>query len=237
MNTKTQRLCAWSTPVFLALFLIGILILARFVPPPSPSLAADELARIFNENRNGIRLGCLVAMLGVGLLGPFVAVISVQLKRIEGESSPLAYAQLVLGAYLLIVIIGPLTNLEAAAFRADRAPELIQLVSDQAWLLFVGGFYPLVAQLTVIGVAILRDRSENPVFPRSLAYVNFWCAIGSAPAAGINFLKDGPLAWDGVMSWWIPVTAFTVWVSAMFVYLLKAIAAQDAMSRAGSGAG
>jgi hypothetical protein len=73
----------------------------------------------------------------------------------------------------------------------------------------------------------MRDGSEQPVFPRWLGYLNFWCAIGSLPAAGLYFVMDGPLAWNGILSWWLPVVAFSVWVLSMFVTLLRAISRQQ----------
>ncbi|MDT7645424.1 MAG: hypothetical protein QOC75_2424 [Pseudonocardiales bacterium] len=227
MSTTSQRLCTWTAPVFLVMLLGGLLVLANFVPLPAPNLSAQQLADIFTSNPNKIRLGLVVAMLGTALMGPFTAVITVQLKRIEGAHSPFAYAQLSLGVMIPVVIILPMTSLAAAAYRGDRPPAVIQALSDQAWLLFVGAFYAFVIQLVVTGLAILRDGSERPVFPRWLGYLNFWCAIGSLPAAGLYFVMDGPLAWNGILSWWLPVVAFSVWVLSMFVTLLGAISRQQ----------
>jgi hypothetical protein len=226
MNLRSQRLCAWCAPIFLLMLLGGLFFLADFVPPPAPDTTPQALADLFAANQTQIRLGLLVAMLGSGLLGPFIAVISVQLKRIEGPQSPLTYAQLALGVMLMVVVLLPMTSLAGATYRAERSPEAVQVLSDQAWLLFIGAFYAFVVQMAVIGIAILQDDSPVPVFPRWLAYLNFWCAIGSVPAAGLYFVKDGPAAWNGVLAFWVPVVAFGAWVLAMFVCVLRTINAQ-----------
>jgi hypothetical protein len=35
--------------------------------------------------------------------------------------------------------------------------------------------------------------------------------------------KTGPLAWNGVFAWWIPLSAYFVWFVVMVVLLLRAI--------------
>jgi hypothetical protein len=36
------------------------------------------------------------------------------------------------------------------------------------------------------------------------------------------------LAWNGVFAFWIPLAAFTIWVIAVTVVMLRSISAQDA---------
>jgi hypothetical protein len=226
MNCGTQRLCAWTAPVIAVMFFIGLMI-AGFLPPLDPGLSAEQLAQVFLAHPERIRIGLLICLLGSGLTGPLVAVIAVQLKRIEGQHSPLTYAQLVLGVFIPIVIMLPLSWWMTAAYRADRDPQAIQVLSDQGWMWFVGCLYPAATQWTCIGIAILRDTADRPVFPRWLGYLNLWCAAGSLPAVGIYFVKSGPFAWNGVLSWWLPVTVFGVWLLAMFYGLLTAIGEQE----------
>jgi hypothetical protein len=71
-------------------------------------------------------------------------------------------------------------------------------------------------------VPILRDESPRPLLPRWLGYLNLWCAIGSLPAAGVYFVQDGPLAWNGLLSFWLPAVCFGAWAFATMAVLLKA---------------
>jgi hypothetical protein len=222
VNIRVQRWCAWSAVPAIGLLFVGLLI-AGFLPPVAPSNSAEALKEIFVQHQRRIQVGMLVGLLGTGFLGPFVAVITVALKRIEGPRSPLAYAQLMLGVMLPVVLVLPLTWLEGAAFRVDRDAASIQVFSDQAWLLIVGAFYAFVVQMACTGLAILRDESAGPLFPRWLAYLNFWCAIGSLPAAGVYFFQDGPLAWNGVLSFWLPAACFGGWALVMMVMVLRAV--------------
>ena len=226
MNTQNQRICTFSVLIFLVL-LFGGLVTAGFMPPMDPKLGADQVKEVIVEHQTRIRIGLLLALLSTCFSAPFVAVISVQLKRIEGPRSPFAYAQLILGLMIPVLLMLPLSWLMTATYRPERPAEDILVLTDQAWMLFVGAFYAVIIQFACVGTAILRDPSATPVFPRWLGYLSFWCAIGSLPAAGLYFVKVGPFAWNNLLSWWLPVIVFGVWLIAMFVMILRAIADEE----------
>src|ERR1700722_19500436 len=102
----------------IVVMLLGFLF-ACFIPAPSPHDTAAQIARIFRAHPTRIRFGLVLTMFGAALLGPFVAVITVQMKRIEGRTSPLAYVQLALGALLAFEFVVPVMVLQAAAFRPE----------------------------------------------------------------------------------------------------------------------
>src|SRR5438105_3452449 len=104
---------------------VGFAVLARFVPPPGPGIDAQRMVEIIHGNTTGIRFGLILTVIGSALLGPFVGVISMHMKRIEGRDSPLAYAQLVLGACLILEFILPMATLQAATYRPERAQDII----------------------------------------------------------------------------------------------------------------
>jgi len=219
--------------VFLAIWIPGYWGLARFVPPPSATLSSAELARIFQENTNGIRIGSLMSMFASALLGPFAAVITVQMRRIEGRSSPLAHTQLALGVLIVLLFIFPMMFLETAAFRPDRDPDEIRVLNDMAWMGFIGAWFTVFFQWVSIGLAILWDVRAQPIFPRWSGYVNLWVAFLSVPGSLIYFFKSGPASWSGVFCFWIPATVFVIWLVTMTYVLLKAIARQaDELARA-----
>lgn len=232
MNTKVQKACAWGGAAFAVAFLIGFWVIARFIPPPSPSSDAQQIASFFAEHQTGIRLGMIVTMVAASLMAPWIAVISVQLKRIEGPFSPLAYAQLALGAALMVEFLLPLMVWEAAAFRAARSPEIVQFANDVSWLTYVGLTSTGVAEAAVIAVAILSDRRATPVFPRAVGYFNIWIALLFTPGSVNVFFKNGPLAWNGLIAWYLVLAAFSIWLPVMTWQLIVAINRQAADERA-----
>lgn len=226
MLRSNQRLCVWSGIVGVVFWAVGFWLFAGFVPPPSPMRSAVEVAAMYESRRNAIRVGLLLACLGSAFFTPYFAVISVQLRRIEGRLAPLAWAQLGLAAILCLEFIYPSMILEVAAFRGNRTVAEIQLLNDVGWILFIGTTTTGLAQWVVIGIAILRDTREDPILPHWAGYLSIWTGVLFFPGCLCVFFKDGPLAWNGVFTWWIPATAFVVWMSAMTYVLLRVIGKQ-----------
>jgi hypothetical protein len=224
-NTRTQMLCLWCGPVAILLWLGGFAFLAEFIQPLHPGDSAEEIAREYQSGTDGIRAGLLLTMVGATLTGPWVAAITTQLKRIEGRYSPLAYTQLGLGMGGILLFIIPVMNMQTAAFRPDRDPDLILLANDLGWIPFVGVWSMAAVQNLAIAIAIFQD-SDQKVFPRWVGYFNLWIVTLFTPGSLLYFFKDGPFAWDGLLSWWVVVVAFCAWFVVMFFAMRKAIKGQ-----------
>jgi hypothetical protein len=212
-----------------AIWLAGFLI-AGFLPLPAPSANAHTVAGMYAEDRLSIRFGLVLTVACSGLLAPFIGVISAQLKRIEGPHSPLTYAQIALGALLIIEFVYPMMILQVAAYRGERSDEAVQLLNDLGWILFVGVVCTAIMQMLVIAVVILQDQRPTPIFPRWAGYLNIWSALLITASSVIPFFKTGPFAWNGLVAWWIAVTAFAIWLFVMAYLLIKAINRQETES-------
>jgi hypothetical protein len=218
------RACTWSGIACVLLLLGGFWGVAGFIPPPSPNASAHEIAQMFRDNRTGIRAGMIIAMFGAALMAPWFTALSVHLKRIEGRYSPLAYLQLGLGMILTLEFILPLLCWEAATFRDDRADDLIRLINDVCWITYVALTSTVVLQALVIGAAIVLDKREAPIFPRWAGYytlfnVFIWCGGSFAV-----FFKDGLLAWNGLIAWYLPLAEFCLWIAVMTTLMNRATA-------------
>lgn len=203
------------------------LVVAQWLPPPRPTESADQIAAMYRAHAGAIRAGVLLCTIGAGLLGPFMAMISVQLRRIEGRSRASAYCQMILGGLLIVELIIPLMVFATAAFRPDRSPSEIATLNDLGWLMLVGVVSTNVVELVVIGAAMLADTCDRPVFPRWGAVLNFACALAFAGGALSIWFTSGPFAWDGIVAYWMPVFAFGFWILGMSILLLRALAAQE----------
>jgi hypothetical protein len=227
MNVKVQRLCVWCGPVLMGVFFVGVIV-AHWFPPPSPNDSALQTALFYKEHATGIRFGALLIGLAGALLGPFVAVISAQLRRIEGPSSALAYLQLGMGALGTAFFTIPTFFWMAAAFYPDRDPEITQALHAAGWLPLVAAIFPAIVQNTAIAIATFTDKRPDPVFPRWVGYLNIWVAFLFLPSGLVLFFKTGPFAWNGIFTFWLAATVFTIWLVTMLVVLLRAIRQQEA---------
>jgi hypothetical protein len=226
-NRKTQMLCAWCGPAAIVLFLLAFWPLAGLLlPVPSPSWSAAHIQHLYLTHTDSKRVGFMLFMVAGVLTGVWAAAIATQMKRIEGEHSPLTWTQLGMGMIGVLLFLFPGFFMQAAAFRPYRDPQLTLLINDVAWLPFIGAFGPAVIQCIAIGIACFKDTAER-VFPRWLGYFNIWCALTFLPAALIYFFKNGAFAWNGVFCFWLPLTVFSTWFIVMFVMLRRAIIRQD----------
>lgn len=188
-----------------------------------PSASAADIASIFQQNTNAIRLGMIFLIIAALCLAPFVAVIALYVRRIEAGSPLMAYIQLITGTTnVLLFLISPLIW-TAIAYRPERAPEITQIANDLAWILYLMPVTPFMLQTLSIGCAILSDKSEHPIFSRWLGFFNLWIPLASIPGLMLTFFKTGPFAWNGIFAFYIPALTFFVWDFVMFVSLIKAI--------------
>jgi len=226
MSYSVQRAMAWSGLGLIVLTFAGF-ILARLLPvPPGANLTADQIADFYSAHPTTTRLGFLLASVGLCLLGPMVALITTQMLRIDGAPAGLAQLQQIGGICVIIVTVIPTTMMNVAAFRPDRNLIAIQTLNDLAWLLFVTPIGLFFLQEVPIGVAILMDRSAQPVFPRWVGYANLWVPFTFLPALLPFFFKTGPFAWQGLLVFYLGLATFGAWVVIMVWALLRAVREQ-----------
>jgi hypothetical protein len=220
-SIRVQRAFAWSGLVATALFLIGLIPLAHWVPPPAPTHTAKWLVHFFMQNTTQKRIGMWMETFAGALSGAFCVAITMQLRRAEGErSTPLAYLNLIMGALLVFEFIIPVQLWQACLYRPAFSPSFTYRLNDFAWIFFVGVISTATLECLAIGFAVLFDRRAAPVFPRWIGYLNLWCAALFLPGSCVVFFKTGPLAWNGILAWWLVLAAFSVWLIVMSVAML-----------------
>ena len=228
MEARVQRVLVWSGPAMMILWVGAFLFVAGYIPPSDPAASAQSIAQMYADNTAGIRIGMVIAMFGSALLVPYAIAISGQLKRIDGAKA-LADTQMVSCALLSLEFITPIAVWLAASYRFDdQLPEITRAIHDLGWILFMTVIWSLWVQLIAIGIAILIDRSPEPVFPRWIGYLNFWVALLIFPAGIVVFFKSGPFAWNGLIGLYVPLTAFSMWFICMTWAMYKNLTQQIA---------
>jgi hypothetical protein len=233
-NIQTQLISLWCVPVFGAILLVAFLAFPGFFPPMSPDLPADQVAAFYRDNAGMIRFSMITFNICGMMLLPLFMVIVVQMKRMSTQSHVFAYCYLtaaVSGATLFA--LADIFYL-VAAFRPERNPELLVLLNDMAWIIFIAPVGALVAMNLFLAAAIYFDNGPNPVFPRWVGHYALFTALAMAPAVGAAIFRTGPLAWDGVVSFWLRNGAFGVFVLVMFV-VLRAVLHRQAVEEGVTG--
>jgi hypothetical protein len=209
--------------VFLLLFLVGFWAIGGLVPPPSPAQGAAKIAAFYREHTDQLRAGLLICMIATPLMVPFIVLLTLQLKRSDPRLAPLAYTQLACGLVLMLLILLPVTLMALAAFRPERPPESTQLINDAAFFILFWTFSAPTLEYISLGLAVLMDRGERPLFPRWVGWFDISVGLIFAAGAPVLFVKHGVFAWDGVLAFWAVLAAFGAWVMLTFVGMLRAI--------------
>ena len=225
-NIKAQWVCLWSGPAVGLVLLIAAAAFPGFWPPMSPTLPAEEVARFYAEHTAWIRFGQVTFNLCGILVVPFFMVIVAQMKRMAGQTDVFAYC------YLTAVVSGAtffaLSNVFflVAAFRPDRSPDLIQLLNDLAWIVFIAPIGMLLSQFVLLALAVRFDNGPDPVFPPWVGWYSLATGVAIVPSAAAAVFQTGPLAWDGLLSFWVRNGALAAFVVVMFFVLRRAVLRQ-----------
>lgn len=220
-----ERLLFWTLPALALSWLLVFLFFPGFSPPMSPTMSADDVAAFYRDPQNQplIRYSMVVFnwfSIGVVIL---LSLIVMQIRRMAHRTPILAYC------YLGCATAGPVLLFVAdlfwllAAFRPERDPQLTLLFHDIAWITFTAPVCFLIGQCVCLALAIFLDRQPQPVFPRWVAHFNLAVAVAIAPAAFSVTTLEGPLAWDGVLSFSLRNSAIGLWLLVMMIVLGRTI--------------
>ncbi len=227
-KTDSEIILFWALPFLALSWLLIFVFFPGFHAPMAPTMSADEVAAFYRDAENLPRIRySMIAFnwFGIGIV-VFLALIVMQIKRMAHRTPLLAYC------YLGCATGGPVLFFLAdlfwliAAFRPERDPELTMLFNDLAWISFTSQVGFLIGQCVFLALAIFLDRQAQPVFKTWVAHFNLLIAAAIAPAAFVATALTGPLAWDGLLSFYVRNGAIALWLIVMTVVVGKALYAQ-----------
>lgn len=225
MSTRNQLVCLWSGYAFFIVYLLGIVVVARFIPPPAPSLSADAVAAYFAQRHGRILVGMSICAFASALYVPWGVAILGEMLRMEKSRFPALSAVQVISAGLGAVFfaISPLMWL-TIAYRTGHASDSVGILNDFAWISWIVSWPFFFVQASALGLCVLMFPVG--VLPRWVGYLSIWFAVSMFPASLIVFFYSGPFAWNGIFGIYLPLALFALWFNVVSFYLLKAIKAQ-----------
>jgi len=221
----------WTLPALAIIWVSAFFLFPGFLHPMSPTLSTEQVASFYRDETARIRYSMILFnWFGVGLI-PTVILLAMQVRRMAHRTPILSYCLISCagGPPCLFLIANMFWLL--AAFRPARAPELTQLLNDLAWVSFTVLVPYLIAQCLLLALGIYWDRQEQPVFKPWVAHFNLLVAAALAPAAFTALSFTGPIAWDGLLSFWVKNIAIAVWIIVMGIVLGQTIRQQRAQDR------
>ena len=225
-NIRTQLVALWTAPATVLVLLIAFLAFPGFWPPMSPELTAAQVAAFYRDNTALIRFSMVTFNLCGVMLLPFLCVIVVQMKRMANQSQVFAYC--FLSAVVSGATIFALADIffAVAAYRPERDPDLIMLLNDMGWMVFIAPVGMVVAQNLMLALAVYFDDGPRPVFPRWVGHLSLAAAVAMVPSACAVVFTSGPLAWNGAISFWLRNGAYALFIVVMFFAARNAVRRQ-----------
>jgi hypothetical protein len=223
----------WTLPVVAVIWVSAFFLFPGFVHPMSPTMSAEQVAAFYRDPGNLTRIRSSMILFNwfcVGLI-PILMLIVMQMRRMAHRTSIFSYCMLgcATGGPTLFLMANLFWLI--AAFRPDRDPQLTLLLNDLAWVTFTSAVPFLIGQSVVLALAIYLDRQPQPVFRRWVAHFNLLVAAALVPAAFVGLALEGPLAWNGLLSFWVKNIAIAVWIVVMAAVLGPLIHRQRAEDR------
>lgn len=237
-STRSQRAIVWWALALATAYGLATVLLLHMVPPPAADLPAADVAAFYREHATSIRWGAAICGWSGAFMLPLLTVVAVQMARLEvGGARIWSALALVSGATMSIWLAVPPIFWGAAAFTADRDPEITALAHQIGMLTLVttDQFYVFLwIGVTVLALRPATRRTVHHPFPRWWGYLSLWIT-GMLELGALGFVTDsGPLAWSGLLVFWSPLTLLAVWIGVQAALLLRALAAQEAAALAGT---
>jgi len=232
MSLRSQKVLMWWFIVFAVLYGLAFMFLFRMFPPPSAEWSPDEIARFYQEHGTGVRVGAMIGVWTGGWFVPLAVVLAAQMYRREKleEGAPVwTWLTLIAGGLMTVVIALPMLFWGVAAYAPTRAPDVTALMHEMGILTFITGTqYYIFVWVSIALMCLLPNRVAHWPFPRWYGYFTILSSV-ALEAGALPFLsREGILAWNGLLPWWIPISNFFVWGPVTCFLLLRAINAQIA---------
>lgn len=143
---------------------------------------------------------------------PYSALISSQMRRIPKVPFIVHQLQLNAASGGVFTFILPPVILAVAAYRQDRPDSTIILMNDFFWILALMTWPIFLVQNWCFAYAILCDDRQRPLIPTYVGIINIIAPIIFAPGIAVHAVHTGPVAWNGVLTFWLPGVAFGIQV-------------------------
>ena len=227
-----QRVLIWVGAICAVLYGLAYVFLLKFLPPPEPLLPAADVVALYATSNTMFRFGVGVMILTGGFFVPLSIPVSIQIARMEKGFPYLALLQLLTGLIGAWIFAWPAVLWGACAFTVARAPEVTVALHQLAWLSFVtpGSFFWM--QVGAVGLVAFVGEQDNPnaAFPRWFGGFTLFAAFEmSVPPTFSQMFWRGIFAWNGLLTFYVTVILYTIWLALMIVLMLRAVGRQERM--------
>ena len=225
-----QRVNLWIGIVCAIIYGIAFVYCLEFWPAPSPTLDAQSVVDLYAHNNTLFRFGVVMMLLSGAFYLPMSITIAIQIARLEKGFPYLGLMQVLTGLIGAWIFVMPVIFWGVTAFTVDRAPEITLALHQLSWLTFVspGSFFWL--QVGSIGLVSFVGKQDVPhsAFPRWFGWFTLMSLIEmTVPPTFTQMFWSGPVAWNGMITFYITLIVYTIWLVVMSWLIFRALRGQE----------
>src|ERR1700756_2191623 len=221
---KTWKILAWTGPVFLAAVFGLWGLLARDIAPFPASATPDEVKAHFQEFRLPLLIALSICVTMTAFYMSFSVAVARVMERIEGPGGLLSKLEMMGGTITCAPVMVTLAIWLTAAHEVDNlAPGVVHMLYWMGWLLFDLAYFVTSLQIAAISIVFMRDKREKKLVPDAVSWWGWVTFASFFAVSAIPFVTTGPLAFNGVISFWIAFFTWFFWIPSLSFFIIKAI--------------
>jgi hypothetical protein len=223
-SIASQKMGLWCTWIFSALTVVGWLGIAHFYQPAPADLGLEATKAWFSEeHRMGTIIGCTIFYIACAFLVPGSIQFGIMLAKIEGRWPLWSITVAVGGIFISLIIFFNACAWIVAAYRPETGADVIQALSDWAWMAFLLGWAYLAMEMFASAIVEFQDKRPEPMIPRWLTWLTVAGGVSLVTAAGPAFFKSGPFAYHGLLGFYVPMAVWGLYLNLTAWYMYKAL--------------
>lgn len=233
-SERSQRAILWWGIGMAVIYGFCLIFLFDMVPTKDPEWSAAEVASWYSEHHDRILWGAVISGWVGAFMMPILVVVTMQIERVEEGGGPKVwtYLSLVSGALMSVWLMLPPLFWGVAAYTQDRVDsEVTTIMHELGTLTLTTTDQYYIFLWVAVSVFCLRPKTAeipNNPFPRWWGYLSLWITVMFEAGAFAFVPRTGPLAWDGLLVFWSPLSLFSVWIGIQCWLIFRALRGQEA---------
>ena len=221
---KTWKILAWTGPVFLFAVFVLWGFVARNMPPFPPSATPDEVKAHFQEFRLPLLIALSICITMTAFYMSFSVAVARVMERIEGPGGLLSKLEMMGGTITCAPVMVTLAIWLTAAHEVQYLDaSIMHMLYWMGWLLFDLAYFVTSLQIAAVSIVFMRDKREKKLVPNAVSWWGWVTFASFFAVSAIPFVTTGPLAFNGVISFWIAFFTWFFWIPSLSYFIIKAI--------------
>jgi hypothetical protein len=221
---RTWKILAWCGPIFLvAVFgLWGLL--AHNMPPFPPSATPAEVKAHFQEFRLPLMIALSVCLTMTAFYMAWSVAVARVMESIEGPGGLLSKLEMLGGTITCAPVTVTMAIWLTAAHEVNNlSAEIVHMLYWMGWLLFDLAYFVTSLQIAAVCIVFMRDKRVKKLVPDAVVWWGWVTFASFFAVSAIPFVTTGPLAFNGVISFWIAFFTWFFWIPSLSYFIIKAI--------------